>query len=259
MTFIFPALLGGLTLLAIPVLLHLIMQQKPKQLLFPAFRFLMQRHKTNQRRLRLRHFLLLAMRLLLIAAACFALARPKIFSSRLNLSNGRTIAAVLIFDTSFSMGYVSGGKSRDEQAKRRALELIDEVSENSKLAILDSAEPGGEWLPIPLARERIESLHLRPNNGPVTGRMAEAYRMLGDLDQEVETSDEALPKFIYIFSDRTQESWDQSRVRDIAGGLEVHSKQTLLSILISKVCDMSPRLMLILSQTQNTGVWFFCH
>jgi len=75
MSFVHPLLLGGLLLVGIPVLIHLIMQQKPKHLLFPAFRFLMQKQRTNQRRLRLRHWQPLALRIALIAAICLALAR----------------------------------------------------------------------------------------------------------------------------------------------------------------------------------------
>src|SRR5438093_8446902 len=101
MTFVHPFLLGGLLLVGIPVLIHLIMQQKPKRLPFPAFRFLLQRHRTNQRTLRLRHLLLLALRVLAIAAVCLALARPKLFSEgAFNLSEDRSIAAALLFDTS---------------------------------------------------------------------------------------------------------------------------------------------------------------
>src|SRR5262245_58247966 len=163
MTFIHPLLLGGLILAGIPVLLHLIMRQKPKHLMFPAFRFLLQRHRTNQRKLRLRHLLLLALRLLLIAGICLALARPKVFSDRLNLSSERPVAAVLVFDTSYSMEYVSGGKSRLEEATRRALELLEELPPESRVAILNTAEPGGEWLAsLSLARERIGELQLRP-------------------------------------------------------------------------------------------------
>src|SRR5437660_4904953 len=165
MTFIFPLMLGGAILAGIPILLHLIMRQKPKRLLFPAFRFLLQRHRTNQRKLKLRQLLLLALRVLLIAALCLALARPKIFSSRLGIGGERPVAAVLIFDTSLSMGYVAGGKDRLEAAKKRALELLDELPEGSKLAILDTAEPGAEWLPsVSFGRERIADLKLRPAN-----------------------------------------------------------------------------------------------
>jgi Aerotolerance regulator N-terminal len=229
MTFIFPVLLGGLVLMGIPILLHLIMRQKPKHLLFPAFRFLLQRHRTNQRKIRFRHLLLLALRLMLIIAICLALARPKIFSERLNLGGDRPVAAVLLFDTSYSMQYESGGETRLDAARRRALELLDELPEGSKIAILDSGEPGGEWLPtLSLARDRISTLRLRPANGPVTSRLTEAFRLLADLDQGTEVGEDPLPHFLYLFSDRTQESWEQGRVKDLQQlrdrfGTEVHS------------------------------------
>src|SRR5438128_5542132 len=141
MTFIHPLLLGGLLLVGVPILLHLIMRQKPKHLLFPAVRFLLQRHRTNQRKLQLRHLLLLAMRILLIAFICLALARPRIFSERLNLvSNDRPVAAVLVFDTSPSMEYKSGGTTRLEESQRRGVELLADLPENSEVAVFDTAE-----------------------------------------------------------------------------------------------------------------------
>src|SRR5919198_116674 len=103
MSFIHGYILGGLVLAGVPILLHLIMRQKPKRLPFPAFRFLKQRHRINQRRLRLQHLLLLLLRVLVIASLCLALARPRVFSHRLSLGAGRPVSAVLVFDTSPSM------------------------------------------------------------------------------------------------------------------------------------------------------------
>jgi hypothetical protein len=215
MTFIFPLLLGGLALIGVPVLLHLIMQQKPKHLLFPAFRFLLQRYRTNQRKLRLRHLLLLALRLLLIAGICLALARPKVFSERLNLGE-RPVAAVMLFDSSPSMEYMAGGQSRLEVAKRRAQELLDDLPEGSRVAILDTGDPGGQWFPtLSLARDRVAELRIRPANGPVTTRLNEAYGLFRELDQDAEGAEDVLPKFLYIFSDRAQNCWDQGRVKDL--------------------------------------------
>src|SRR5881227_373961 len=110
MTFVFPALLGGLLLAGVPILLHLIMRQKPKTLSFPAFRFLMQRQRTNLRKLQLRHVLLLAMRIALIALLCLALGRPRIFNRGLGLNSEHPIAVVLVFDTSMSMEYRTSDK-----------------------------------------------------------------------------------------------------------------------------------------------------
>lgn len=83
MAFVNISLLFGGLLVAVPVVLHLIMRRQPKQLLFPALRFLQHRERTNSRKLQLRHWLLLALRCLAIALLAAALARPSIDSSQL--------------------------------------------------------------------------------------------------------------------------------------------------------------------------------
>src|SRR5262245_2908157 len=190
MTFVFPFLLGGLVLIGIPVLIHLIMRQQPKTLLFPAFRFLVKRHRTNLRKLRLRHLLLLALRVFLIAAICFAITRPKVFNEALKLGSDRPVAAVLIFDTSPSMEYtVSNAKgklTRLDDAKRRGLELLAQLPDGSRVLILDTADAAttgkGDWLTSPhQIRKGIERLQIRHGGGPVTARLEDAYRLLAAL------------------------------------------------------------------------------
>src|SRR5947199_5719925 len=142
MSFIHPLLLGGIVLVGLPILLHLIMRQQPKHLLFPAFRFLKLQLRTNQRKLRLRHLLLLALRMLLIALMCLALARPKLFSDRFGfLSDEQSATVVLVIDTSPSMEYTAAGATRLADAKARALELLDDLGEASRVAVLDTADP----------------------------------------------------------------------------------------------------------------------
>lgn len=215
MTFIHPLLLGGLLLAGIPILLHLIMRQQPKHLFFPAMRFLLQKRKTNQRKLQLRHLLLLAMRILLIALMCLALARPRIFSDRfIPISADQPVAAVLLFDTSYSMEYASG-RSRLEEAKQRGFDLLDVLPQNSRVAVVDTAQRGAEWLATPsLAREKIAALELRPANEPITNQLPLAYDLLVRLLQEEEISG-ALRPFIYIFSDRAQACWDQRPLENL--------------------------------------------
>ncbi len=73
--------LGGL-FVAIPILLHLAMRQKPKHLIFPALRFLQQRETTNRRRLQLRQWLLLLLRCLVVLLLALALSRPSVASTQ---------------------------------------------------------------------------------------------------------------------------------------------------------------------------------
>src|SRR3954468_18493719 len=84
MAFVNLSLLLGGALVAIPVVLHLIMRQRPKQLLFPALRFIHERRLANQRRLQLRHWLLLALRCGAIGLLVAALARPSVTSGALS-------------------------------------------------------------------------------------------------------------------------------------------------------------------------------
>src|SRR5713101_572154 len=187
MTFIHPLILGGLLLAGIPVFIHLVMRQKPKRLMFPAVRFLLQRQHSNRRRLQLRHIILLALRMLLIAAICLALARPRVLSERLNIGGDQPVEAVMIFDTSFSMGYVAGGKTRLEAAVEQGLNILKSFPDGSRIAVLDTSEQGGEWLaPIgsakELAREKIAGLDLKPVSFPVTSQLSTALEMLSRQD-----------------------------------------------------------------------------
>jgi hypothetical protein len=205
MTFIHAYLLAGLTLAGLPVLLHLIMRRKPRRLPFPAFRFLRQRHRINQRRLRLQHLLLLLLRVLVIAALCLALARPRVFSSRLNLGTERAVTAVLIFDTSASMEYSVAGQTRLDDARQRARELLEELKGESRVAVLDSSDESSDvLLPPAEALTRLEALHIRAANAPLNRAISRAVRLLAQAGE----GENAPPRFLYLFSDRTRACWD---------------------------------------------------
>ena len=80
MAFLNFSLLAGGLLMALPILLHLVMRQRPKQLVFPALRFIQQRREANRRQLQLRHWILLALRCGAVLLVALALARPSVAS-----------------------------------------------------------------------------------------------------------------------------------------------------------------------------------
>jgi len=213
-------LFTGAALVGLPILLHLIMKQEPKRLPFPALRFLKQKQKTNQRKLRLRHFLLLALRMLLIALFCLTLYQPTlILSEGLNLAAEQPVDAVFIIDTSPSMGYRIGDRSRLDDAKARALTLLNDLPANSRVAIIDPGDPEAllpAWEPsLASARERLEQLgETQAAAQPLTAGLAAAYRLLGCPEEEPESAT-ASPRLVVIFSDRTAASWESSRGNDL--------------------------------------------
>ena len=81
MAFVNASLLIGTTLIAVPIVLHLILRQRPRQLEFPAVRFLQKRREANRRRFLLRHWALLLLRCLVLLILAMLLARPSVHSS----------------------------------------------------------------------------------------------------------------------------------------------------------------------------------
>lgn len=217
-----PILIAGAALVALPILLHLIMKQEPKRLLFPAVRFLRQKQRTNQRKMRLRHLLLLLLRMLLIALFCLALFQPRLPSGGLNLglTGEQPVAAVFVIDTSPSMGYTADGKTRLDEARRRALELLDDLPADSRVAVLDPTDPVGTWeVSVGDARRKIEAMK-EPHGAapPTTTALLAAYQLLKTVDQESDSS-EPLPRLVAVFSDRAAASWQADRAEDLKRAL----------------------------------------
>ena len=218
MTFVFPVLLGGLALAGIPVLLHLIVRRKPKRLPFPAFRFLVQQQRSNLRKLRLRHLLLLALRVFLIVAMCLLLARPRLFQRVLGLDGERPVSAVFVLDTSASMEYQrSDGVSRLEEAVQNARNLLDELPAGSKVAIIDTADAkpdqAAEWLPLDKARQRLGELKIRYANASLAPALLRGLTIIDQPDPDKGgQSGPPRTRLLAVFSDRTRACWDGGQV-----------------------------------------------
>ncbi len=106
MAFLTPLLLVALAGLAIPVLLHLIQKERKNVVPFPSLMFLRRIPYQSVQRRRIRHWLLLMMRLTALALIVFAFARP--FFRRQDLGAAAASGArevVVLLDRSYSMGY----------------------------------------------------------------------------------------------------------------------------------------------------------
>ena len=78
MAFLNFSLLFGALLAIIPVVLHLVMRQRPRRVIFPSVQLLLQRRELNRRRLQIRQWFLLALRCATIGVLALAFARPSV-------------------------------------------------------------------------------------------------------------------------------------------------------------------------------------
>ncbi len=108
MSFLTPLFLVGLAGLAVPVILHLIQKERKNVVQFPSLMFLRKIPYQSVRRRRIRHWLLLFMRLAALALIVLAFARPFLRRSEIGASATGAREVVLLVDRSYSMGY--GGK-----------------------------------------------------------------------------------------------------------------------------------------------------
>src|SRR6516164_8903137 len=131
MSLMHAGLAAGAALAALPVILHLFMKQKPKHVVFPALRLIRERQKRSKKRLRIKNWLLLLARMALLALMALALARPTIVPQASVGDQDVPTAIGLVFDTSLSMGYKERHKTRLDEAKERALEIVTKTSSSS--------------------------------------------------------------------------------------------------------------------------------
>jgi len=213
MTFLNVSLLAGTALIAVPIILHLIMRRKPRLLEFPALRFVQKKHDTNQRKLRLRHLLLLLLRIGAIALLAFALARPRVqFGGALG-SQEAPIAAALIFDAAPRMEYLRKNQTRLQAAKEMGLWLVAQLPQESEIAVLDTRQGAGAFqIDRSAARHGIERLETVPNSQSLTSAVDEALRLL---------KENPLPrKEIYVFTDLSRVAWPFAQVSQLRESLK---------------------------------------
>lgn len=95
MSFLHLSLLAGLAAVAVPIAMHLFGQRQPQTIDFPALRFVKETRMEQRTSWQLRHFLLLLLRILLLAGLALALARPHVHSSTLDSIIIVTVLGVL--------------------------------------------------------------------------------------------------------------------------------------------------------------------
>src|SRR3990170_1527255 len=105
MSFLAPAFFVALGAIAVPIIVHLIQRERKRVVLFPSLMFLQRIPYQSVRRRRIRHWLLLAMRVAAILALVLAFARPFLQQAAIAAAAGGAREVVILLDRSASMGY----------------------------------------------------------------------------------------------------------------------------------------------------------
>jgi len=123
MEFINPGFLYGLFALAIPVIIHLFNFRRFRKVYFTNVKFIEELKQETQKQSKLRHLLILLMRMLAITALVLAFAQPfiPVDKAKKNVNSGSIVSVYV--DNSFSMQAESGKGTLLDEAKDKALDV----------------------------------------------------------------------------------------------------------------------------------------
>ncbi len=198
-----PLLLLGLAVGMIPILIHRLTHQKTVKRPFSAVRLLVRSQKTVARPQRLKHFLLLALRVTAVMLPLLAAAQPTLVRPGL-LAFGPGGAKAIIVDNSMSMGYEDDGGARVRQACAAARAIIDRLSDRvaviPTVASNEGAAAGGQGAlrPPREAADLLSSLTLSPGRGDPGAALARAFDALRLVEGRKE---------IVVISDMAKGDW----------------------------------------------------
>lgn len=123
MEFVNPGFLYGLFALSIPVIIHLFNFRRFKKIYFTNVSFIRELKLQTQKQSRLKHLLILLMRLLAVAAIILAFAQPYFPVTENIVQQNRQNAVSVYIDNSFSMQAVSGKGTLLDEARDKAREI----------------------------------------------------------------------------------------------------------------------------------------
>ncbi|NQU19632.1 MAG: VWA domain-containing protein, partial [Candidatus Nealsonbacteria bacterium] len=176
-------MLGWMAAAAAPILIHLWSRRKYREMTWAAMEYLLAALKRKQRRMQFEQWLLLAVRTLLILLIIAAVAEPYLERIGLAAIGGGRTHRVLVIDGSYSMAYQPKDKSRFQQAKLLAQQIVEESRQGDAFTLVLMSSPPrvvvgnpvfdpGEFL------QEIESLRLEHTTVDLPATVAGVERIL---------------------------------------------------------------------------------
>lgn len=135
MSFVHPGFLWALLAISIPIIVHLFNFRRFKKVYFSNVKFLEQLQLQTRRQSKLRHLLVLLMRILTIASLVFAFARPYI-AAKEDFFGAESRVVSIYLDNSFSMAALSEEGNLLGAAKAKALEIASTYRATDKFQLL---------------------------------------------------------------------------------------------------------------------------
>ncbi|WP_233992756.1 BatA domain-containing protein [Salinibacter altiplanensis] len=161
MSFINPFALLAMAAVAVPLFLHFFNLRQPRTVEFSSLAFVKELQASAVQRVRIKEWLLLALRMLAIASLGMAFAQPTLTSELGGVGASAPTAHAVVVDNSLSMSAEGRGGTYFDRAVQKAQ------------GVLGTVEEGDEALLWPTARSGARRLEPTTNTGVVRQSLAE--------------------------------------------------------------------------------------
>lgn len=194
----------GLTVAAIPLLVHLLHRQKITPIDWAAMQFLLDTPVNQRRKKKLDHWLLMLVRMAVLAVLVALLARPQLPGGRFASNIPADVAIVV--DHSLSTGRISGQKTLFDQSLDVVAQVADLLPRDATLSIVLAEHAPRRVTPQPIhpsdVRPVLETLRQLPpgmTDGPIPDAIADARELL--------QRGRNMRKVILVVSDQQRSGW----------------------------------------------------
>ncbi|MDX1699280.1 MAG: VWA domain-containing protein [Melioribacteraceae bacterium] len=208
MVFLNPSILFGLLAASIPILIHLINLRKLQRVEFSTLAFLKELQKSKIKKIKIKQWILLLLRTLIIIFLVLAFARPTMESVTLAGSTAAAKStAVFIIDNSFSMNYVGEEGSLFNKSKKMAKDIISEMNENDEFIIVYSKDSSSTMTGKSSAIKNLNNYNTTNKSEYILDQVLKAIDILNESDN--------INKEIYLFSDFQRSTFASQQIIDI--------------------------------------------
>lgn len=192
MSFVHPQFLWALSLLAIPIIIHLFHFRRYKKVLFPNVKFLKTVQKQTQSIKKVRNLLVLLARMLAIAFLVFAFAQPYQPIDNKAIDSSDQIIGLYI-DNSFSMDNDGKQGPLIEEAKSKARELVKSYRATDRFIV--NSNTSNTFTPVNQedAIRLIDNIEIGKTTKPIKDVAIGLHRSLAN--------NGVVQKHVYLFSD----------------------------------------------------------
>ena len=202
MGFLQPLALIALPLITLPILIHLINQHRHRTIPWAAMMFLMSAKRMSKGMARLRHFLILLMRVLAVAALIFVISRPLSGGWLGSIGMSKPDATLILLDrsTSMEMQDLQAGQSKRSAALQKLAQLLEQGDYGTHLVLIDSASGQLQDVDSPKALLGLPTTESSATSADIPGMLESALAYLkanksGRVD-------------VWICSDLSENDWD---------------------------------------------------